>query len=229
MNRQAVKNAQLHFNLQTRVLLGREDFFVAPCNTEAVRLVDSLPEMNAGALIYGGAGSGKTHLAHLFAESILKKTGEETVFVNADALTLDASERILNGARFAVLENAGAGIGEEYLFHLLNAARNAKGCVLITARLPYREWNLRLPDLISRLSALPSAAVGLPDDNAMRYVLLKMFSDRQLRVPFDVIEYLLKHIERSFAGAQKAVEAADELSLTEGRNITVSLLSRLFR
>lgn len=229
MNRSAKNTAQLHFDLQTRVLLGREDFFVAPCNSEAVKLVDSLPEMNAGALIYGGAGSGKTHLAHLFSENILKKTGEETVFVNADELTLDASERILDGARFVVLENAGKGIGEEYLFHSLNAARNAKGCVLITARTPYREWNLRLPDLISRLSALPSAAVGLPDDNVMRYLLLKMFSDRQLRVPFDVIEYLLKHIERSFAGAQKAVEAADELSLTEGRNITVSLLSRLFR
>lgn len=220
---------QLTFDLQTRPLFGREDFFIASCNREAVKLAETFPYRFAGGLIYGEKGCGKTHLGHLFATTVLKQTGETTVFIDAADLSGQIIQDIAEKSRWIVLENVGKGIDEEAFFHLLNICKNTGGFLLITSLTPYRTWELKLPDLISRLSALPSVGVGFPDDEVLRFVLVKLFADRQVRVSAEVIEYLLKRLERSFHAAQKAVAEADALSLREKKEITVPLLGKLFR
>ena len=59
---------QLPLDLGHRPALGRADFLVAPCNAAAIAWLDRWPHWPAPALaLYGAAGSGKTHLAHVFA------------------------------------------------------------------------------------------------------------------------------------------------------------------
>ena len=88
-------------------------------------------------------------------------------------------------------------------------------------------WTLRLPDLASRLRAAPAVAIGPPDDALLGAVLLKLFADRQLVVSEAVIEYLVRHMERSFAAAQMAVAGLDAASLRQQRPITVALARSL--
>jgi chromosomal replication initiation ATPase DnaA len=81
----------------------------------------------------------------------------------------------------------------------------------------------RLPDLRSRLSALPAVSIGAPDDALLKTVMLKQFADRQLSIEPKVLEFLALHIDRSLAAASLAVEAVDRAALASGRKITRQL------
>jgi chromosomal replication initiation ATPase DnaA len=131
--------------------------------------------------------------------------------------------RVLDGTlRDAVLEDAD-GFEDAALLHLLNAFAERGGHLLLTARTAPSRWNVRLPDLKSRLRALPAVAIAAPDDSSLAAILVKLFADRQLRVDQSVIDYLCTRIERSFDGARQAVVALDAASLERRREITVAL------
>jgi chromosomal replication initiation ATPase DnaA len=95
--------------------------------------------------------------------------------------------------------------------------------VLLLARDPPARWPLALPDLRSRLLALPTVAVGAPDDALLAAVLLKLLADRQAVVGGDVLSYLTARMERSFAAAGRLAEALDQAALAEKRPITPAL------
>jgi chromosomal replication initiation ATPase DnaA len=109
------------------------------------------------------------------------------------------------------------------LLLLYNRLAERGGHLLLTARRPVAGWAIGLADLGSRLRAAPSVAIGSPDDDLLAALLLKLFDDRQLEVSDDVIGYLVRHMERSFAAARAAVEALDADSLRQQRPVTVAL------
>lgn len=211
---------QSAFSFSFRPLTGREDFWTAPCNAEAVALIDSVPnDTFSAALIVGEKGCGKTHLCHLFADAVLKKTGEETDFLTRPRLT---------DARFAVWETVFP-FDEEALFHLLNDIRSKRGFLLMTADRPASAWNVVLPDLRTRLLSVPSVRIEQPDETVLGGVLLKLFADRQISVSPDVVSYIVRHAERSFAAAGTVVERADALSLETKRPVTVPLIREVLK
>ena len=129
-----------------------------------------------------------------------------------------------------VLEDVRAGAFEEAaLFHLLNLAREERAFLLLTSRTSPVGWPVRVPDLASRLRALPVAALGPPDDNLLRAVLIKLFADRQLAVDETLVGYLVARIERSIAGARAAVTALDQASLGLQRPVNRALAAATFR
>ncbi len=219
------KAAQLVLDLGHRPALGGDDFLVAPGNAEAVRWIDAWPEWPSPLLVISGpAGSGKSHLAQVF----LSKTGGRAVaarelargdaarlFASSPALALDDAERALDRS------------GEEALLHLYNHAAGVGRHLLLTAHRPPARWDCRLADLGSRLKAAPHAAIGAPDDALIAAVLVKQFADRQLLPDDDVISFMVRRMERSFAAARAAVERIDRLSLAERRNVTVPLARRV--
>jgi chromosomal replication initiation ATPase DnaA len=102
-----------------------------------------------------------------------------------------------------------------------------QGSLLLTAVTPVAGWPTKLPDLRSRIVILPAVDVGVPDDPLIGAVLVKMFSDRQLRVGQDVIAYLLTHMERSFSAARRIVAALDSRALAAKRRITVPFVAEV--
>lgn len=199
------KSEQMPLDLASPVAYAREDFHVSPCNAEAWGWVEKWPDWNAPALVlYGPAASGKTHLARIW----LEKAGEK-------------GEIIENAERLAGAE------GEKELFHLYNTAREAGTYLLLTSSRPAAEWNIALPDLKSRLLAAPSAALRAPDEALLAVVMAKMFSDRQILVPQEVIAYILPRMERSFAAARTLVESIDRKALAEKRAVTIPLVRDL--
>ena len=88
------------------------------------------------------------------------------------------------------------------MFHLLNLAQEQRAFLLITARAAPASWPIGLPDLASRLRALPVVTLAAPDDAMLRAVLVKLFADRQLAVDDGLISFLMVRIERSFAAAR---------------------------
>ena len=208
---------QLSFDLPVRTAHGREDFFVSAANAEAVAMIEAWPSWPSRKLaLVGPPGSGKTHLAHVWA-------GLSGARIVAAADLRDADIPALACGSVAV-ENccsiAGIREAEEALFHLHNLVFAEGRTLLLTARKAPNFWPLVLPDLASRMQAAAVTTLRAPDDALLSAVLTKLFHDRQLSPPPEVIGYLTRRIDRSFEAAHAVVEALDATALEQGRSIT---------
>ena len=58
----------------------------------------------------------------------------------------------------------------------------------------------------------------------MQAVLVKLFADRQIAVAPDVVSYLIRHMDRTFATARQVVAIADRESLAGQRSVSVPLI-----
>ena len=203
---------QLPLALSYHKSFERKDFIVAPCNREAVSWVDKWPAWPFPAvLIYGEKGSGKTHLASIFSE-----------------YRLDASEITDDFLPYfqkkIVVENLERLKSEEALFHLFNFIRDLGGSLLLTAeKIPV----FQLPDLASRIQAVPKAAIAMPDEAFVLKVLKQAFDERHIAVEESVLSYATTHMQRSFASIQRLIQTADEMSLAAGRPVTVPMMKQV--
>ncbi len=213
---------QIPLSFEHRHALDAEDFVVADANRDAVAWLDRWPDWPGRALaLYGPAASGKSHLAHVWQH----RSGAR--LIAASALTVANVIDALGPEHRLVVEDSDRGVDEEALFHVINLVREEDGFLMLTGRDAPARWTIALPDLMSRLAAIPTVAVTAPDDGLLAAVLVKLFDDRQLRVADDVIDYLVMRMERSFAAVGSLVESLDSLSLAERRNITIPLARRV--
>jgi len=207
---------QLVLPLEIRSAQGRADFIVAPANQQAVAFLDSYPHWPAPAVaLFGPAASGKSHLAAVWADK-------------AGATVLDAAQ-LESGipAGPLVVENVTVGVAEAPLFALLERGTP----LLLTAQLPPADWPekfaLSLPDLVSRVRALLAFALWAPDDALLMGLAVKLFADRQLQVPENVVAHMIRSLERSPAAIRDFVAHADAVALAEKRPINISLIKDL--
>jgi len=203
---------QLVLPLEVRSASGRDDFIVAPGNSQAVAFLDSWPAWPApAAALYGPPASGKSHLAAVWAEKANAK------IISAASLNAGVPDGAL------VVEDVAQGVAEAPLFVLLE--RSAP--LLITSQAPPTEWQVVLPDLVSRARALLAFPLWAPDDALLMGLAVKLFADRQLQVPENVVLHMVRSLERSPAAVRDFVARADAAALAQQRPINLSLIKDL--
>ncbi len=214
MTGQSADQGQLVFDIAPPPSFAREDFVAGAANEDALNLSTALAWPTPVGVLVGEAGSGKTHLAHLFADRFSSAVWFEGSIPqlghSGGALIIDGLEHWLEG-------------DQDALFHALETARANQWVTLVTARQSPEALGIERPDTVSRLRAGQRAAISLPDDGLFSAIAVKLFSDRHLMVDPAIAEYLLQRMERSYANLARLVALIDERSLSAGRSITKSL------
>jgi chromosomal replication initiation ATPase DnaA len=206
---------QLPLSLPHRAGMTRADFLVGAANAEAVAVIDAWPDWPAPVVLLAGpVGSGKSHLVEIWRE-------KSSAAVIAAADLADAKVAALVAAGAVAVEDLHAGpFDEPALFHLLNLAGERRAPVLMTSRVWAAALPVKLADLASRLRAARPVELGEPDDDLLRRVLVKLFTDRQLAVDGTVVDYIVTRMERSLEGANTIVGELDREALARGGPVT---------
>jgi chromosomal replication initiation ATPase DnaA len=214
---------QLTFDLPLQASFDPEDFFVSACNEAAYAFLEAWPDWpQPAALLLGPAGSGKSHLAAVWAA----RSGAVTL---GRARLSEAGIHDLADRPAVVLEDCDDPGDEALLFHLLNAMRERGAFLLMTAARPPELWELRTPDLLSRLRLAQRISIEEADEALLGALLVKFFVERQMVVDTAVVEYVRPRIERSAAAARSFVETLDREGLSRRRRITRAFVAEVLR
>ena len=217
---------QLPLEFPHRPSLGREDFMVAGCNSEAVANIDLWPNWPYFAIcIYGPEGCGKTHLANVFAQMVAMHTNHpyRIPFIKANQLNKEMAHTLFEQSPQIVIEDLHNLTNQVAMFHLYNTYRDLGGNILFTSNQAPARINFTLPDLRSRMNIVPTLEIKAPDDDLLMALLVKLFTDRQITPTPELLEYLLKNMYRSFSYTRKLVEEIDNISLAKKRAISINI------
>jgi chromosomal replication initiation ATPase DnaA len=210
---------QLGLELPLEPQFSREDFLISDSNADALRLIEAWPHWpDSVLLLIGERGSGKSHLAAIWAAQAAAEIFSGAALSHADVTALTEKPALVIDA----IDELGA--AEAPLFHLLNLAREGRRSLLLTAQRRPDLWGLKTPDLLSRLRLAPVVELGAPDDALLQSVLHKLFRDRQLLVDPAVIDFIALHIDRSLEVARAFVDLIDRVALARGSAVTRSLV-----
>jgi chromosomal replication initiation ATPase DnaA len=219
----ADRTDQLKLELERETPFRADDFVVSECNRAAALTLAGWPDAAAGLgggvlSLCGPAGSGKSHLAALWAERVgaVPLHGAEAALV--DPMELEGRPVLLDRAPEA---------DDETLFHLLNLAQSRGGALLLVSRKSPALWPVKLPDLQSRLNAIRTVVIEEPDEAVLAAMLERAFERRSIRPQPDVIPYLVRRIERSAQAAEKAVERLDALHRPVTRRLAARMMDDL--
>lgn len=215
---------QLAFSLPHAESLSRDNFLEGPANAAGLALIDGWPEWpNQVMWLAGPEGSGKSHLAAIWAEEAGARS------TTANALSAASVPGALATGALVVEDLKPKDFDERALFHLMNLAREDGAYVLFTGREAPAAVEVELRDLRSRLRTIPVISLAPPDDQLFRGLIVKFCADRQLAVDETVVSYLATRLERSSAAARRAVELLDGEALRLGRPVTRALAAELLR
>ncbi len=210
--------SQLIFDISLQAKYNPEDFMVSKSNSEAFDYISAWPNwLDMGVFLFGPKSCGKTHLSHVWVQE------SNAVLVKAEDLTkIDSAQAPLH----IVVEDVQnlTSKSSEALFHLYNYLQQKKGNLIVTSDRPLADLNLPLKDLRSRLSRLVSIQIKAPDESLMRLFIMKLFSDLQVVVSDNEINYLATHLNRDFKDVFHFIKILNDKSIAEKRKITIPFI-----
>ncbi len=209
-----MKQTVINFKLPSS--FEEEDFFISPANKEAYEVIDTFWHKSFFAFnIYGKKGSGKTHLANIFA----KKYG--ALIVSAHKINMDNFDTYFDISQILIIEDVEYLTDFEAMFHLYNIYKNEGGYILFTSNQPINQITTPIKDLNSRFSALAGVEIKTPDDVLLNALLVKLCYDKGLSISPEIASYILKRTERSFEFIKKLVDELDQISLERKRPVSM--------
>jgi chromosomal replication initiation ATPase DnaA len=203
---------QIPLGFEHEISYSFDDYIRAPSNAAALDFLLSWPDWPARqALIVGPEASGKTHLAHIWADM----SKAEFLSLSGRALKSRVKSSCL------IIDNIDqSGPDGRYLFHALNEAKAIDAYVLMTSCVPPEDIGFLQADALSRLRASTRLTLGSPDEPLLAGQCAKLLADRQLDIAPPVLSYVLQRIERTHIAVKTFVDMLDRITLSERKSIT---------
>ena len=208
---------QLLLDIQPPASPSFDNFFVGS-NAEAFYQLQnacSLHQADAGQhfiYIWGGAGSGKSHLI-----SACQSANNQIICVD-DVQLLDNASQIALFDTYNQIRDGNAQVEDHQLARTLIVAGNAA-----PTQLGLRD------DLATRLAWGLSYQLQQLSDEEKALALLSHAQSRGMRLPVEVIDYCLRYLRRDLPTLIATVNALDQWSLSTKKPVTVPMLRQLLQ
>jgi len=200
-----------------------QDYYVNKSNFFAYRLIEKWPKWEKNILnIYGEKHCGKTHLSNIFKKKHKAFKIQANEFNNESLKEFKIFENL-------ILDDFDENIDEKLMYTLFNIADQDNKFILINSIVPISELNFKLEDFVSRTKNCIFAKIENPDDELIFAILLKNFSDRQIKVDKKLIDFIIKHIDRSYGKIYEFVYKLDEISLKKKKSIDFKIIKEALK
>ncbi len=214
---------QLTFQFPFKTTYYQEDFYVSSNNFEAYKLIESWPKWpDKNINIFGPEGCGKTHLANILKKKI------DSIILESKDITNNSLEKMKN-RECIIVDHYEDNIKENLLYSIFNQAKQDGQYVLINSVNSVKKTTTKLKDLKSRLNSFITLGINLPTDDLLRVIITKSFSDKQIKVNVQILEYILKNIDRSYEKIFKFIKKVDKESLSSGKSININLIKKMLK
>lgn len=219
-----VQKRQACLDLKIQIDYRESVFHVGPCNVEVYNWLIRWPSefKSQCACVFGGKGSGKTHLAHIWAKY------HDCIWITSEMMTQPTQE-IANKGNYFILDDADQVRDETWLFHFFNTLQTTDSKFwLLTAEKPPNRWSIVLPDLKSRLNSCQALGVHLPDDTTRLAVFNKIVRNKGITVRSRYVHYMLSRIDRSYASVFMWAQVCEDI-VKSGQVLNFSVINQLLR
>ena len=212
---------QLLLDFDVKKNFTNHDYYVSKSNFFAFNIIDKWPKWEKKILnICGEKFSGKTHLANIF------KLKSKAFFVNENDLNNDLFTKI-KLYETIIIDDFSNIIDENLIYSIFNLVDQDNKFLLINSHVPLSKLNFKLPDLSSRSKNTLIAKIDAPDDDLIYALILKNFSDRQIKIEKKIIEFIIKRIDRSYSKISEFIYKIDELSLKKKKPINLKTIKEI--
>ena len=212
---------QLLFELDHKKNFNEHDFYVSKSNFYAYNIIDKWPKWEKKILnIFGEKFSGKTHLANIF------KSKTSALLINASKIDEEIFKKIKLFENI-IIDDFEKNYDEKLIYSIFNLADQDNKYMLINSLIPINEIEFKLPDMISRSKNCLSAKIESPDDDLIFAIILKNFSDRQIKIEKKIIEFIINRIDRSYSKIYEFIYKVDELSLKKKKPINLKTIKEI--
>tara|TARA_Y100001958_G_scaffold158089_1_gene154987 strand:- start:1261 stop:1923 length:663 start_codon:yes stop_codon:yes gene_type:complete len=201
--------------------MSTEDFFVSKSNRHILDLFDSWPRWEKNFLnICGEKFSGKTHLINIFLKKYKGIKFEANKLNNEKLKEIKIYQNI-------ILENLDKKINENLFYTLINIIDQDNKFLIITSDISIVDIKFKLTDLISRAKNFLLLNIEKPDDELISALLIKNLSDRQISIQKNLIDYIVKRINRSYSKIFEFIYKIDEMSLKKKKSIDLKIVKEV--
>ena len=197
------------------------DFYVSNSNYFAFNLIDKWPKWEKKILnICGEKFSGKTHLANIF------KIKSKAIYVTENQINDDLFKK-LKISECLIIDEFKNNVPENLMYSIINIVDQDNKYLLINSETPFNEIKFKLPDLLSRSKNVLTAKIESPNDELIFAIILKNFSDRQIKLEKKLIEFIINRIDRSYSKISEFIYKVDELSLKKKKPINITTIKEI--
>ena len=212
---------QLLLDFDYKTNFNEHDFYLSKSNSNAFNLINRWPDWDKKILnISGEKFSGKSHLANIFklkSKAFLIKGNE---IDNSIFKSIKLHESI-------IVDDFEECNQEEILYSIFNLIDQDSKYLLINSLKPINEIKYRLPDLTSRSKNCIYAVIENPDDELLFAIILKNFSDRQIKIEKKIINFIISRIDRSYRKIDEFIYKIDDLSLKKKKPINLKTIKEI--
>ena len=212
---------QLLLKFDHKTNFNEHDFYISKSNSNAFDLINRWPDWDKRILnISGEKFSGKSHLANIF------KLKSKALLIKGDLID-NSVFRSLKLYESIIIDDFDNCKEEEILYSIFNLIDQDSKYMLINSLKPISKIKFNLPDLASRSKNCIYAEIENPDDELLFAIILKNFSDRQIKIEKKIINFIISRIDRSYRKIDEFIYKIDELSLKKKKPINFKTIKEI--